>query len=64
MRAFAALVSAANALPSPGRRRALGCAFSGAALLLAGAGLSPAWAQPRSWQTEPIRQQAKALLQR
>lgn len=64
MRALVALVSAANALPSPGRRRALGCAFSGAALLLAGAGLSPAWAQPRSWQTEPIRQQAKALLQR
>lgn len=64
MRALVALPAPVDPLPSPSRRRALGWALSGGALLLAGAGMSPARAQARSWQTEPIRQQAKALLQR
>ena len=60
MRNVAARVSQADAPPSLGRRRVL----AGAALLLAGAGTPLAWAQTKGWQTEPVRQQAKALLQR
>ena len=32
--------------------------------VLGGVGLAPAWAQGRAWQTEAIRQQARALVQR
>ena len=60
MRNVAARVSQADAPPSLGRRRVL----AGAALLLAGAGTPLAWAQTKGWQTEPVRQQAKALRER
>lgn len=61
-----ALVSptAQSALSSPGRRRALAWSVSTCVALLCSAGLAPAHAQARPWQTESVRQQAKALLQR
>lgn len=64
MRAVDAQLAVEHALPSPGRRRALACGLSVGALLLAGACMPSAWAQAKGWQTEPIRQQARALLQR
>lgn len=50
--------------PSPARRRTLLRAASASVALWGGAGLTPAWAQGRAWQTDAIRQQGKALLQR
>lgn len=64
MRTVAAPLSLADAPPTPGRRRALGWTLSAGALLLPGVGAPLAWAQARGWQTEAIRQQARALLQR
>jgi len=64
MRAVAAQLAVEHATPSPGRRRALACGLSVGALMLTEACMPSAWAQPKGWQTEAIRQQAKALLQR
>lgn len=64
MRTVAAPLSLADARPAPGRRRALGWTLSAGALLLAGVGTPAAWAQPKGWQTDAVRQQAKSLLQR
>lgn len=60
MQNVAARNSQTEAALCTGRRRAL----VGAALLLAGASMPLAWAQTKGWQSEPVRLQAKALLQR